>query len=263
MTAKDDGTAAIEGGEQLVETGYDQGLGGRPRAVDTFYERFDKSPQGWAPAADGLPSPVGIQISGAPPLTYDSLVCLEDRRQFVIRGPHSRTVLATFEPSEVEQTSGAQHRAAVTLAVARLALSRSLEALLLVRQLATDAALLGGYVQVEPVRPRCAHFGRQMHDFPEDMDHQFVERLCMRRASTEGIPLSLMDQAVYGCDLRSPRHVETERRMDGMDEKIIRRAQDKLAELNKPRFDVESALDDDAAHVSVPYSGGNGIFDSR
>jgi hypothetical protein len=262
MTAKDDGTAAIEAGEQLVELSYDQGLGGRPRAVDTLYERFDKSPQGWAPAADGLPSPVGIQISGAVPLTYDSLVCLEDRRQFVIRGPHSRTVLATFEPSEVEQTSGAQHRAPFALAASRLAASRSLEALLLARRLVTDAALLGG--QVEPVRPRCAHFGRQMHDFPEDDQHQFVERLCMRRASTEGIPLSLMDQAVYGCDLRSPRHIESERRMDGMDEKIIRRAQEKLAELNKPRFDVEAALDDDAANVSVPFAGGgNGIFDSR
>lgn len=258
----DDGTAAVQDAEGPVEIGYGMGFTA-PKVTDTFYERFDSTPMAWAPDADGLPSPVGIKVQGSVPLTLGTLVCLEDRSEFVVRGPHSGVALASFTPAEVEQLPNGRHRAAASLALPRLAASRSPEALLLARSLAFGL-LAGGWVEVTPVRPRCAHFGRQMTDFPEEQDHQVVDRMCMRRASTEGIPISLMDTAIYACDLRSPRDLKSERRADAADERIIARSQERVTE---GVFDVEAMLNRDASSLPVgeapSAAPGVGIFDRR
>lgn len=240
-----------EKGSEHPEIEYGKGLTGA-KVSDTFYERFDASPMAWAPAEDGLPSPIGISIEGAVPLSTGTLVCLEDRKQFVLRARFSGAVLASFEPHEVAQLPNGGYRAALSLALPRLAASRSVEALGLVSRLSRDALLSGGYVGVEPVRPRCQHFGRQMVDFPEEQGHQIVERMCMRRSTSDGIPVSLMDSAMYACDLRSPRDLESERRVDAADERIIASGEERRA---AGTFNVDAALDADAANLGVPLQG--------
>lgn len=233
------------------EIEYGKGLTGA-KVSDTLYERFDQSPMAWAPAADGLPSPVGISIEGAVPLSTGTLVCLEDRSSFVLRARFSGAVLARFEPSEVAQLPNGGYRTALSLALPRLAASRSVEALALLASLGRDALLSGGHVGVEPVRPRCRHFGRQMVDFPEEQKHQIVERMCMRRSTSDGIPVSLMDSAMYACDLRSPRDLESERRVDAADDRIIAKGEERRA---AGTFNVDAALDADAAALGVPLQG--------
>lgn len=257
----DDGTASVQDAERPVDIAYGTGFSA-PKVTDTFYERFDSSPMAWAPDADGLPSPVGLSVQGSVPLTLGTLVCLEDRREFVVRGPYSGMVLARFTPAEVEQLPSGAHRAPASLALPRLAASRSLEALALARSM-LGGLLTSGSVEVAPVRPRCRHFGRQMVDFPEEQSHQVVERMCMRRASTEGIPVSLMDSAMYACDLRQPRDLDSERRADAADERIIARSQERVSE---GKFDVEATLDGDAASLPVGQARSapsGGIFDRR
>lgn len=151
----------------------------------------------YVPGADGLPKEaVQLQMPYVPPLTEDHLVCLPDLRKFVVRDAMG-FVAAEFEPEEVERVPAGVHRVPLALGLQRL----GAKALMLGLARKVQVA---GYLEVEPRRPVCQHFGRQLVDMMSNPENQEMERLCTARRDAMGNFLSVQNSAMYACELRQP-----------------------------------------------------------
>lgn len=199
-----------------------------------------------------------------PALSPETFVCMEDASQYVLRDA-SRRIVATFAPAEVHwRGDGAPVISRVT-ALSRLdPHGQSGMSLLFPLRLAIGALLEGGDVVLEPLRPKCAHYARQLNDFPGDREHRMMLRQCTAKRTDNGEFESLQNCQQHACELRAPRDIESEKLLRAFDEKTVLagRQRDKVhtfdvgAELRQTGSRArEEALED-------PVTGG-GIFDGN
>lgn len=153
---------------------------------------------------DGMPRPVDTHTHAyAPPFTHDHVVCVEDAREYV----------SLFNEELPEITRGMFLAERMRYGADGKEKER--------RRFPPDVvepwkgfltvATPDGRVPVRPVRPRCAHYARQLfvnHDQPDpkEFGHRLRYSFCMHpaRRSIGGAAMSLQNEAVFACDLRDP-----------------------------------------------------------
>lgn len=216
----------------------------RPRPSDTVDAAFDyeKGP-GYEIGSDGMPKPSGVALDLAPPMTRETLVCLPDERSFVVRDA-AGDVVATFEPEVVRRRVDGGHEVAWWRGLAAL-----LPALLLVRGLrglqAALVVLAGLVVRVEPIRPRCRHFARQLMGMDGGHEHGMMERLCTARRDDMGNFLGLQNETMFACELRDPHDGVSHKRIRLFDDGKIHLGEKRLQESAEEgfSFDVDGELE--------------------
>lgn len=175
------------------------------RPFDEVHDNFQEERIMMVEQADGMPSPgTGDTESTIPVLSPETLICMGDFSKFVMRDILGR-ICAEWKRSDVGRHPNGGWYAAKKDAIV----------------LEGHEAPRGEYIQVQPLRPPCQHYGRQLFDFEENPEHQVVYRLCSARRTTEGTFMSVRDIGVYACDLRKPRDVESERHLDDFDKKKV------------------------------------------
>lgn len=151
-------------------------------AFDEYYE--DYKPTGKRVIADdGLPTVAETDASedDIPPLSLETLICMEDRSKFV-RRDFSGRILEEFSPEEVcRRPDGKWY----------LKDEREREC-------------------VEPIRPRCRHYVQQTGQLSNNPKHRAHFRLCAARRTTEGTFMSVANQGFWACTMREPRDISSE-----------------------------------------------------
>jgi hypothetical protein len=197
-----------------------------PRIDQELYEGYPtnvKVEHGFDPV-DGMPRPVApasVKLAQAPLLLPETFVCMADTSKFVVRDMDGE-ITRTFEPSEVERAPNGRYR---------------------VRTGWLTSLLLTKWTEVEPIRPVCKHYARQLSDVQDDPDFRFVARLCTLRRAEDGEFLSVRDSQVFACELRSPRDLNgSTKQLDDFDDNQIAENRKKQAAKEEAAFDVEAAL---------------------
>jgi hypothetical protein len=229
--------------------GFDRG-----RITDSLHEQYPDDPKiQYVVTDDGLATAAHAQgPSYAPPLTEDTLVCMADKRSFVLRDAACRVVFEVSEDAVTELPDGRFYVAYMT-AIRSLGSSRSLAGFTAVARAWTTEG-----VEVHPVRPQCAHYARQQVEL-DGTGHLMTERLCTARRDDDGAFLSVMDQAIYACELRSPADMLSRQRINSFDEDRVRQGHQRMAE-DDDVFDVDKCL------AELRTSAGNlntGIFGDK
>lgn len=191
-----------------------------PRIDQELWEGYPAAPQvTHGIASDGMPHPsipYSLKQAQAPDLLPETFVCMADTSVFVRRGQWGE-IVARFEPDSVERAPDGRYRVAM------------------------KSLLFGvSYVEVEPLRPVCKHYARQLTDVQDDPDFRFVARLCTLRRAEDGEYLSLRDSQVLACELRSPPDPESAAQLDTSDAERVARARAKQDQ--SAVFDVDAAL---------------------
>jgi hypothetical protein len=204
---------------------------------------------------DRLPVPVAPDNEDRPPpLAVDTLVCMEDKRSFVIRNSDG-SVYVSFEPAEVQRAPDGRY----FVSTARLmqtvnatypdrevggGQSRENFTTFLYGSHCSMKAMVDGQlstvVQVEPIRPACGHYLRMMTDISADRTRRFLTRSCLAMRSETGEYYSVGDAAIFACSLRSPRHLESEKILDDFDALKVQQANERVA---AGSFNVDDALE--------------------
>lgn len=241
--------------EQVVDTELEGARSGldRHRVTDAIYQQMQEERLDFGFAPDGLPTPiVRNKLPLAPTLHPDTLICMGDQSKFVIRDDWGN-VLVELSPDMVERTGSGRWRVRTSKLV-DLGLCEKLNVPVSAKimdkvywELATEiyrnchVVANETWTEVQPIRPQCVHYARQMTDFGDDLDHKFVERLCTARRDSGGEFLSLRDNRMYACELREPFHAESSiNHLDSFDSEKIRLGIERTKEEEK--FDVDAAL---------------------
>ncbi len=245
-----------------------------PRADEELHQGQEAATVIGISPDDGLPMQVAQRnFDKAPPLSEETLICMADKRSFVVR--HSDgSVWASFAPHQVSQTLTGEYyvdeQAFFAKAKPALPLPGTkplARAFQLLNRLWSIAALdlkahgllleVGGearFVRVKPVRPSCVHYLRQQTDLSADRDGRYYARACMAQKNEDGEFYSLRDQLVGACSIRSPRHIASETAvLDQFDEALMRDAQNKKS---MEEFDVDKELAEEARKGSLGVLGG-------
>ena len=206
----------------------------RHRADDGVYQPFNPAPMSWGKdPADGLPSPeISPSLPLAPPLSPETLVCLADTSEFVLRSRRWGEVVGRFEPHAVKRAPNGDYFVAIEVAI-----ESGAPLLDILRAFDIRTAR----VRVEPKRPQCRFLAQQMTDFQDEAKHQFLERLCTARRDDERFFLGLRDSQMFACELREPRDRVSEERIEKMNEVKIMLGRERTAEQGGG-FDVDKAL---------------------
>jgi hypothetical protein len=160
---------------------------------------------------DGMPAAVdGTTPSDIPALSVQSLICMADTSAYVIRNGWGE-VIARFLPAEVEHTPNGQTRVKAELAMQRAQEQRP--GCWRARQ---------AWVIVEPLRPACRHYVRQETQLHLNAQHSMFVRLCAARRTTEGTFMTVRDTGLWACNMREPRDIPSEARMEAFDRRKIR-----------------------------------------
>lgn len=172
---------------------------------DEIQEDFKPGPVMKVTAADGLPTNAHPYTeSDIPVLSPETLTCMGDFSKFVVRDKRWGHVLSEWSPEHVERTPNGKYRA--------LCATMSAPAV------KTDPESIDefGYMEVEPVRPPCRHYARQLTQFDLNAHAKVMLRVCAARRTTEGAFMSLRDRAMWACELREPQ-VEARSALDEFD----------------------------------------------
>lgn len=201
--------------------------------TDALYQPFknEPTPVGIDPA-DGLPRPIVSQAwqdAQAPELDPARFVCMADCSSFVLRDSWGAPIV-TLARKEVERAPDGRWRISLqTLGSKDVGAN--------VRVLGAD-----GYCEVEPLRPQCKHYARQLVPFPEERDRTLAIRLCTARRTDEGEFLDLGNQQVLACELRFPVFGNEVEQIDAFDERtLVAQKEIKAAEVEDD-FDLDAAL---------------------
>lgn len=230
--------------------------------VDDEFSPFDEVADGFANeplqkviGPDGLPTPVDPgQRSDIPPLSLKSLVCMGDFSKFVLRGAFAE-VIAVFSPEEVERAPCGSWRAKRAFVLDKAALEvKRMRAYLQERKDEPQVAELlaqtdedmffhalehwavargtryvvnRDWIEVEPIRPPCRHYVRQISQFEYNPENDVVIRLCSARRTTEGAFMSVRDRKIAACDMRAPRDLESEKIIDDFDARKIKQGMER------------------------------------
>ena len=185
---KDHSDEATEG-ETTIDAAVDaqDHVGDEWAPFDEIQDDFKPSVIMKTTAADGMPTNTFPEVqSDIPALSVESLVCMEDLSSFVVRGMHG-DITERFEPEEVEQKPDGKYYVKDS-----------------------EPSNRQGLKNVEPVRPRCQHYVRQMSMADYNPELKSHLRLCAARRTTEGTFMTLRDSAMWACSMREPRDLITE-----------------------------------------------------
>lgn len=237
-----------------------------PRMTDALYEPFknEPTPIGVDPS-DGLPRPIVSQVwqdAQAPELDPERFVCMADCSSFVLRD-HWGVPVLRFEPSEVERAPNGLWRVKTATVATKLKEqdgpdTHTNRLSVTLRARAADALDVKdptdeqvceylfegrlGYVAVEPIRPQCVHYARQLVPFPEEKTHSLAIRLCTARRTDEGEFLDLGNQQVLACELRSPVYGNEVAQIDAFDARTLEAQKKSRADEVADDFDLDAAL---------------------
>lgn len=164
---------------------------------DEMTEEFMGSDIRRATGPDGLPTNFFEDAeSTIPALSCETLVCMEDRSLFVVRDEKGR-ISEEHKPSEVERAPNGKWY--------------------------VKDGETGAGTEVEPVRPQCKHYVRQVSTFEANTNNRIHLRLCAGRRTTEGTFMTVRDAAIYACSMREPRDLSTEESIiETFDEQKVR-----------------------------------------
>lgn len=188
---------------------------------------------------DGMPLPMDSaeHLPTAPKFGPDTLVCLEDEREFVevlgsddlVGARFSREVERALYSREYDEYELRRKRKDSTYSSAAKASGfvpvrdeydadgnpterRRFSPSQVIRKWgASFVATAEGLLLVRPRRERCEHYKRMVFANddtaykPGEFGHQVVYRNCAARRSVGGAQMSVQDQAVYACEHRCPR----------------------------------------------------------
>lgn len=183
MSKDDEDDISVANEVQENETALMPGLEDSDRTGDEFSpfdeiaEEYKPSPIRKVTGADGLPTNFHEGSSDIPALSVESLVCMEDTSVFVTRDEHGR-ISSTFQKEKVQRMPNGKY-------------------------------YVKG-VEVQPVRPRCEYYVRQMAMFDYNPEGKVHLRLCSARRTTEGTFMTVRDSAMWACSMRNPRDLVTE-----------------------------------------------------
>lgn len=242
-------------GPTMDEAAYD-----RTTVGDSDHREFADDSVAWASGPDGIPIPMTEQAGTVAPLHPSTFVCMEDRASFVIRDEEG-DVVAEFKPTDVyrrEDGSWYTHSSTVYDALRPASLPLSLVAVelfyeltcpspldatvrYLLRRARSTPRVIESRVDVEPIRPKCAHYWRYKVDMTGQTEHQDIERVCSAQRDDQGLLLSVRNLRLHACELRSPRHMPTEGQLDTFDAKLVELGLERVKRETET-FDVEQAL---------------------
>jgi hypothetical protein len=101
------------------------------------------------------------------------------------------------------------------------------------------------YVEVEPIRPVCAHYLEQLEPPPASMAHVLTygnkHRYCTVKRSTAGAFFGLKDEAMRACSMRSPSE---SRSLDLLEQFDIELAEKSRSRTHLPMFKLQDEKDD-------------------
>lgn len=212
---------------------------------------------------DRMPVPVAADNEDRPPpLAVDTLVCMEDKRSFVIRNSDG-SVYVAFEPKQVSRMPNGEYY--VELGVLMPAVNEAYpdrETFGQSKENFTSLAMSGieasvgnrNVALVEPIRPACQYYARLQSDISADRSRRFLSRSCMAQRSETGEYYSVGDAAIYACSLRSPRHLESEQILDDFDALKVQQANEKI---QAGLFDVDKALAEEDQSGTLGVLGSN------
>jgi hypothetical protein len=245
-----------------------------PRADEELHQGVEAPVVMGISTEDGLPMQVAQRnFDKAPALSEDTLICMADKRSFVVRHADG-SIWASFDRALVSQTPKGEYYVTEDAFFAKVkpaAIPSDLglrdRASRLLNRLWDIAALdlkahgllmeVGGstrFVRVEPIRPQCQHYLRQQTDLSADRDHRYYARSCMAQKTEEGEFYSLRDTLIGACSIREPRHIESEVAiLDKFDEEKMSEA---LNVRSMEEFDVDKELAEEAARGGLGVLGG-------
>jgi len=242
-----------------------------PRMTDALYEPFknEPTPIGVDPA-DGLPRPIVSQAwedAQAPELDPHRFVCMADCSAFVIRDEWGDPIVR-LDPSEVERAPDGRWRIKSETLAPKL--QERIEAARTRRRQRRRSGATGprrefpggpqlsepsdselcelivgghdGYCLVEPLRPQCHHYARQLVPFPEEKTRTLALRLCTARRTDEGEFLDVGNAQILACELRSPVYGNEVAQIDAFDARTIEHQQKSRANEVADDFDLDAAL---------------------
>jgi len=184
----------------------------------------------WTSNERELPAPIAdgdLADAWVPPFLPETQVCIADTQKFVIRDAW-RDIVAEFEPKEVERAPNGNYRVPLALAQERVGShgeARSRRAVDACMRMGTK----GDFCNVEPIRPECVHYVRQL-DPPSPTDelqgYRFgdLRRYCAARA---GSWFALKDTAIRACSMRNPPSAESNDWLKRFDEGLIEKARNR------------------------------------
>jgi hypothetical protein len=193
---------------------------------------------------DRMPVPHTPENHDVPaPLAVDTFVCMEDKREFVIRNSDG-SVWVSFKPEQVARMPNGEYyvtKADLDLEAARKSDWEVSFAWLGEKGLLLSTGAVNGHtvIAVEPIRPRCVHYLRVLTDISADRSRRFLTRACMKQQSDSGEYYSVGDSAIYACGIREPRHQASEEELDRFDDFSM---QESVERQKASAFDVDAEL---------------------
>lgn len=205
---------------------------------------------------DRLPVPVAPDNEDRPPpLAVDTLVCMEDKRSFVIRNSDG-SVYVSFGPAVVSRLPDGRYVVSIEQLMAAVnaaypnrdtggqsrenftSFMYSSDRGVWVK--ADGQEVFETSALVDPIRPACQHYLRMMTDISADRSRRFLTRSCMAMKSETGEYYSVGDAAIFACSKRSPRHIESEQILDDFDALKVQQANERI---QAGSFNVDDELD--------------------
>lgn len=217
----------------------------RPRLGNDFYQHPHLPQVHPVDPNDGIPRPAAsfsMDDALAPPLAVETMVCMEDATQYVIRDGWGN-VLLSVAPDRVrpyQDPDGGDGR------MHYLAELNPEE----IGQAQSPKIFMGGdgfWYRVQPVREQCSFYKRVMLDFEGQDDAKHVERSCTAQRTEGGEYVSLADTRVYACEHRAPRDFVSEQRLRRFDAARVAEAQK-----TEEEYDVAAKL------AAMKENSGNG-----
>lgn len=192
-------------------------------AADEYHEAFGSPQIQRVIDDDGMPTPVineANEDAHAPAfLPEENQVCAAIWSEFVMRDYEWGEIIARFAPEKVTRTPNGKFRADLK------------DASWTHDKIRDFAPIEHDTVEVEPIRRQCEHYLLQLRPPPPSMAHILkygeLNRYCTARRSVAGAFLSLKDDAMRACSLRSPP--------DGKSAELLRSFDTDLAEKSKHR----------------------------
>lgn len=208
-----------------------------PRADEEIHQGAESEPVFGISTEDGLPTQVSRQnFDTAPVLSEETLICMADKRSFVVRREDG-SIRAAYAPSQVKRLPNGEYYVPLPFDEVNAFEVQD-------RMTLHESRCSVWVLRVEPVRPPCAHYFRQHTDLSADREHRYIARACTAQKTEDGEYYSLRDTLISACSLRSPRHLESEIAiLDQVDEQMMADARNKQS---MEEFDVDKELAEEA-----------------